>query len=479
MNIQVIEQKSGLDRANVRFYEREGLISPKRLENGYRDYSEDDLSLLLKIKLLRKLGISLETIRSIINGETELNKVLNDRLAQLSSLRREIDAAEHICTQIRENGVSFSGLDAGYYLKLFENYFNSPGVAQKVLEKDRDPAPGCPWRRAFARTLDLCIISTIVYSLLAVIFRITFLFPSNATRLLQLIIPYACWAILLFYETVFISKFGATPGKAILGIRVEHADGRRLTFDEAFSRSKCVFGRGYGYNLPVYSVIRAWKSYAEIGEGKVPEWDIDCAVTVKAIKWHRPVIYIASYLLCLFLTVLAAFSPYIPSNRGSTLTTEEFVENYNQLARFTNTYVSKDTKLLNNGTFYKPEGFDGLELYDLLLEDDEPVILDFETENNVLTKVSYKRNVSGTVWDFEGAQALSLSVMAYAYSEANVFEVIQNFSRIPSEINLVTAESFDQNILGCRVTCDIDSVKRSETDDWREDVFEVNFSISR
>lgn len=43
MLIKEIENLSGMERANIRFYEREGFITPKRLDNGYRDYSEDEL----------------------------------------------------------------------------------------------------------------------------------------------------------------------------------------------------------------------------------------------------------------------------------------------------------------------------------------------------------------------------------------------------------------------------------------------------
>ena len=36
MTIKEIETLSGLPRANIRYYESEGLIAPKRSENGYR-----------------------------------------------------------------------------------------------------------------------------------------------------------------------------------------------------------------------------------------------------------------------------------------------------------------------------------------------------------------------------------------------------------------------------------------------------------
>ena len=37
MNITEIEIMTGLTRANIRYYEKEGLIEVERLENGYRD----------------------------------------------------------------------------------------------------------------------------------------------------------------------------------------------------------------------------------------------------------------------------------------------------------------------------------------------------------------------------------------------------------------------------------------------------------
>ena len=43
MHIKDVEQRTGLSRANIRYYEQEGLVHPARRKNGYRDYSPDDL----------------------------------------------------------------------------------------------------------------------------------------------------------------------------------------------------------------------------------------------------------------------------------------------------------------------------------------------------------------------------------------------------------------------------------------------------
>ena len=68
MTIKELEERSGLERATIRFYEKEGLLSPKRLDNGYRDYSEAELELLLRIRLLRDIHLPLDEIRALETG---------------------------------------------------------------------------------------------------------------------------------------------------------------------------------------------------------------------------------------------------------------------------------------------------------------------------------------------------------------------------------------------------------------------------
>lgn len=79
MTIKDMEERSGLPRANIRYYETEGLLSPTRSPNGYRDYSEDDLATLMKVKLLRELGCTLEEIAALQRNETALSDVVERR----------------------------------------------------------------------------------------------------------------------------------------------------------------------------------------------------------------------------------------------------------------------------------------------------------------------------------------------------------------------------------------------------------------
>lgn len=86
MRINDLERRTGLDRATIRYYEKEGLITPTRQENGYRDYSDDDREQLLKIKLLRQLGMSLDRIRNLQQGSEDFQSALTNQLKVLTNL---------------------------------------------------------------------------------------------------------------------------------------------------------------------------------------------------------------------------------------------------------------------------------------------------------------------------------------------------------------------------------------------------------
>ena len=56
MNIGEAAQKSGLPAKTVRYYDDIGLVHPSRSENGYRDYSEQDVHRLRFLQRARSLG---------------------------------------------------------------------------------------------------------------------------------------------------------------------------------------------------------------------------------------------------------------------------------------------------------------------------------------------------------------------------------------------------------------------------------------
>ena len=135
MTIKELEARIGMERANIRFYEKEGLLSPRRLDNGYRDYSEEDADLLLRIKLLRSLHLPLDEIRAVKEGKVTLISILDRQQQRLSSEEKEIALAGKVCREIREEGASFAKLDAEKYLRQIEEKELHPQASGAALQR--------------------------------------------------------------------------------------------------------------------------------------------------------------------------------------------------------------------------------------------------------------------------------------------------------------------------------------------------------
>ena len=68
MKIGELAKQSGLSAHTLRFYEKQGLISPStRSESNYRIYSQNDLSTAKFIKRSRDMGFSLEEVEVFLS----------------------------------------------------------------------------------------------------------------------------------------------------------------------------------------------------------------------------------------------------------------------------------------------------------------------------------------------------------------------------------------------------------------------------
>ena len=101
MNIQELEKRTGITKQNIRFYERKGLLCPKRnTANNYREYTEEDERTLKTIRLLRKLDVSIEEIRETLEGRLGLEKLMQGHLAELQNRQKELNAGISICKKL-------------------------------------------------------------------------------------------------------------------------------------------------------------------------------------------------------------------------------------------------------------------------------------------------------------------------------------------------------------------------------------------
>ena len=106
-NIKEAEELTGISRQNIRYYEKMGLLNPKRdAGNGYRKYDEEDIGRLKAILLFRKLDMPLEEIHKLLDHEIDLQQALDTQKAYLQKEQQKLEAALAFCDTIQEQDLA-------------------------------------------------------------------------------------------------------------------------------------------------------------------------------------------------------------------------------------------------------------------------------------------------------------------------------------------------------------------------------------
>ncbi|GHH48049.1 MerR family transcriptional regulator [Lentzea cavernae] len=66
MRIKELSDRTGVSSRLLRYYEEQGLLSPRRQENGYRDYDEPLVARVEQIRSLLDAGMTTEIIRAVL-----------------------------------------------------------------------------------------------------------------------------------------------------------------------------------------------------------------------------------------------------------------------------------------------------------------------------------------------------------------------------------------------------------------------------
>lgn len=121
MKINEVEAQVGITKKNIRFYEDQGLIAPRRnTQNGYREYGEEDVARLRQIKLMRKLGVPLEEIRNMQSGIHTVGDGMRRHLVTLERDRKNLEQSMELCRLLTQREERLDTLDAGALLERME-----------------------------------------------------------------------------------------------------------------------------------------------------------------------------------------------------------------------------------------------------------------------------------------------------------------------------------------------------------------------
>jgi DNA-binding transcriptional MerR regulator len=66
MRIGELAERAGTSTRSLRYYEEQGLLPARRATNGYRDYDDGDLRLVMEIRSLLDIGFNLDETRPFV-----------------------------------------------------------------------------------------------------------------------------------------------------------------------------------------------------------------------------------------------------------------------------------------------------------------------------------------------------------------------------------------------------------------------------
>lgn len=135
--------------------------------------------------------------------------------------------------------------------------------------------PAGPWRRFFARLIDVTLLSlpcgfavAFVGARLSLEFALWVQQPGTTYIFGALVLP-----LLLLVEAAIYGVFGTTPGKALLAVRVMTIGLRQPTFREYLQRQFQVWWLGMAAGIPLVNLFTMSIQYSKLSKGEVTAWD--------------------------------------------------------------------------------------------------------------------------------------------------------------------------------------------------------------
>ncbi|KVV52990.1 MerR family transcriptional regulator [Burkholderia territorii] len=110
MRIGELARRTGISERMLRYYEQEGLLSPKRTDSGYRDYGSNEIDAAQRIRTLSAAGLKISSIRMLlpcILGEkpvfhpcVQARALLRDEVEKLDTRLRELSETRKVVARL-------------------------------------------------------------------------------------------------------------------------------------------------------------------------------------------------------------------------------------------------------------------------------------------------------------------------------------------------------------------------------------------
>ena len=105
MQIKEVQEKLKISSYTLRYYEKMGLIQPYRDENGYRNYSEEDIHKIERIMFLRDINVPIEDIKDILNNKVTFQDVLENHIEKVNTEIESLQYIKNMCEDLKEKNI--------------------------------------------------------------------------------------------------------------------------------------------------------------------------------------------------------------------------------------------------------------------------------------------------------------------------------------------------------------------------------------
>ena len=128
MKIKELENILSISRSNIRFYEKQGLFFPERKDNNYREYTEQDIEVLKKIIIFRKMGFTVEEIKLIQNNDLPFAEAIANAQRRIEDEIEQLNGSLKLIKQVAQENLSFDEID-------IDEHWNTISESEKSGEK--------------------------------------------------------------------------------------------------------------------------------------------------------------------------------------------------------------------------------------------------------------------------------------------------------------------------------------------------------
>lgn len=130
MLINEVAKKCDVTKKAIQYYVNQGVITPKILENGYSDFSDEDANVLKKVVLYRRLGLSVPEIKRVLENQNDVKGILYQRVLELERekvkqgiLRKLSEGADIEDLSKDINQIDANSIIIQRLLELFPSYY--------------------------------------------------------------------------------------------------------------------------------------------------------------------------------------------------------------------------------------------------------------------------------------------------------------------------------------------------------------------